>query len=65
MFYQDDIVQNYLVKINILPGTDYFFEASCNIKRKKRKKNDERTSLLLYLMLHALFLHLYSQTTLL
>lgn len=38
MFYQYAVVQNYLVKINILPGSDDFFEASCNIKRKKKKK---------------------------
>lgn len=37
MLYWDD-VQNYLVKINVLPGTDCFFEASCNLKRKKKKK---------------------------
>ena len=62
MFYQDDIVHSYLVKINILPGTDCFFQASCNINKKKKKKNYEETSLLLYLVLHTLFLCLCSQT---
>lgn len=38
MFYWDSIAQNYLVKINILPGTGYFFEVSCSLKRKKKKE---------------------------